>query len=143
MRLPLNRWFLLIFGILLGAIVGADFGFRFAVNRKSSYDQALKDHYIDSRIWNILTSTATLNKLDEGNIQGAIGDHELYLQGAFLALVDLHKTNQYPTKEEKMQRYLKSVKGFLFKRLEQKALPFKEKLEEGFIYADNLPVQNK
>ena len=113
MKLLSNGWLLLILGLLFGAYVGAELALRYSASKQVEYDQALEDHYIDSRIWTLATSVATLAKAQKGKIDGIISDHQLMLRGAFLALVDLHKTGYYERKDEEIRKRLKKAKDFM------------------------------
>lgn len=77
MKLLSNGWLLLILGLLFGAYVGAELALRYSASKQVEYDQALEDHYIDSRIWTLATSVATLAKAQKGKIDGIISDHQL------------------------------------------------------------------
>ena len=119
MKVLKNRWFLLIVGLLLGAYIGGDLALRYASSKKFEYDQALEDHYIDSRIWTLLTSTATLAQAEKGNLDGIVSSNQTMLRGAFLTLVDLHKTGYYERKDAEIRKRLKKAKEFMAERPDQ------------------------
>jgi hypothetical protein len=119
MKLLKNRWLLLILGLLVGGYVGGELALRYSASKKVDYDQALEDHYIDSRIWTLATSIVTLAKAEKGKIDGITGDHQLMLRSAFLALVDLHKTGHYEREDEEIRKHLKKAKAFMAERPEE------------------------
>ena len=119
MKVLKNRWFLLVIGLIVGAYIGGDLALRYASSKKVEYDQALEDHYIDSRIWSLMTSTTTLAKAEKEKIDGIVSDHQTILRGAFLTLVELHKTGHYERKDEDIRKRLKRAKEFMAERPDQ------------------------
>lgn len=119
MKVLKNRWFLLVVGLLVGAYIGGDLALRYASSKKVEYDQELADHYIDSRIWSLMTSTTTLAKAENEKLDGITSDHQTMLRGAFLTLVELHKTGHYQRKDEDIRKRLKKAKEFMAERPDQ------------------------
>lgn len=111
-----NRWSFLILGLLVGAYIGGDLALRWANFAKMKYDQALEDHYINSRIWSIQTSTSTIAKAEKGKVEGIVSWHQMMLRDAFLTLVELHKTGHYKRQDADIRRFLKRAKKFMAER---------------------------
>lgn len=110
---------MLILGLLVGAYIGGDLALRYASSKKAEYDQVLEDHFIDTRIWTLMTSTMTLAKAENENIDGIVSDHQTMLRGAFLILVELHKTGRYERKDHDIRKRLKKAEEFMAERPDQ------------------------
>lgn len=110
-----NRWFMLVLGLIAGVWIGGDLVLR----QKLEYDHELEDHYIESRISTILTTTSALTSIEGERMDLMRSNQSLILREAFLTLVELHKTGHYDRKEEKIREYLGRAKEFMAERPDQ------------------------
>ena len=111
-----NRWCLMILGLLIGAFIGGDLTLRYIGAQKIEYDQALEDHYIQSRIWAMATSMPTIMWTELEKSDRVLRLHRMMLRSVFLELVSLHKTGHYDRKDADIREYLKRAKSFMTER---------------------------
>jgi len=109
----------MIAGTLAGFFYGAHVALRHVNERQVEYDQALEDHYIQSRTFTLLTSAKTLAKAEDENIDGIMSDHQVFIRSAFMNLVELHRSGHYEAKDEEIRKSLKRAKDFMAARPEQ------------------------
>jgi len=110
---------LVITAFLLGALAGGELALRYATEQKLEYDQMLQDHFVESRIWDIATALLTLRKAENGNIEDVLSDNQMFLRGAFLTLVEIHKTGDYSVKNPDMVKSLTQAKQYMAERPEE------------------------
>jgi hypothetical protein len=118
-KLLKNRWVLLITAFLLGALAGGELALRYATAQKFEYDQMLQDHFVESRIWDIATTMNTLQKAENRDFESVLSDNQIFLRGAFLTLVEIHKTWDYSRKNDDMVKSLTRAKKFMAERPEK------------------------
>ena len=110
---------LVITAFLLGALAGGQLALGYATKQKFKYDQMLEDHFVESRIWDIATALLTLRKAENGNIEDVLSDNQMFLRGAFLTLVEIHKTGDYSVKNPDMVKSLTQAKQYMAERPEE------------------------
>ncbi len=111
-----NRWVHLFLCLLVGSIVGREVGIREAYAHQMAYSQALEDSYVNSPIWTLVTSMSTIAKAEDKMSDSVISSNGMILRGAFLTLVELHKSGHYKAKDAKMRKNLEKAKAFMTER---------------------------
>jgi hypothetical protein len=111
-----NRIFLLIFGLLIGAYIGGELTLKFVNAQQIEYDEMLHEHFVKSRIWDIATALFNLKHAENQRWDDLISGNEMLLRGAFVTLVEIHKTGDYSRKNAEMVRSLKRAKNFMLER---------------------------
>lgn len=172
MKVLKSRWSFLIIGLVLGAYLGSDLALRFCTSREKEYDHVIEDNHVERRIWTIITSTSTISKAEDAELESIIADHRILLRTAFLTLVELHKSGRYQWKEADMRKFLRRAKEFMAERpkgfIEMElvtitpegekpeepriqndaantagALQARKSLQEAFDYVDSLPIETR
>ena len=118
---------LFVSGIVLGASCGIEWAHYRANSDHIQYSQEL----VDSRIWSLVTSESTFAKAETKKLDGILDDQAVMIRGAFLTLVDLHKSGRYKSKEKDILKRLSGAKKFM------EARP-KAFLDQNFVSSDSL-----
>jgi len=112
-----NHWIrggaLLVLGLIVGVYIGADLALRYANTKAVEYPGVLEDYYINSRLLNITMSLGTITEAEKENLKVLRAGHERMLRGAFLELVQLHKSGRYQKKEVDIREHLTRAKSFM------------------------------
>lgn len=149
---------------MLGMFIGGDLALRYATNRKAENINKLQEQYIESQIWNLLIALPTYKKAENANVDWILTNYPLMLRGAFMTLIELHKTGDYPNKNKEITEVLTKTKDFMVQRPDQfidmelkpltlqniqtptkeeslnpkKNDPLRKQLQEAFDYVDGL-----
>lgn len=113
MRSDKLKWLFLLLGVLVGMILGGEMGLRYASTQEIELEKTLADNFVDSRIWAMERSKVNIWKAEKGKTEEIIADHEIFLRGEFLGLVQLHQSGRFPDKEAEMVESLKKAKTFM------------------------------